>query len=132
MAWSTPKTWARTDIIAEPHTELNRIEGNCKYIYDLYIVWAGIPAQTHKTDWAQTSIPTTAQAKNIDDNIRNFAAAAGLAYTTRDWGSIVKADNLLLNEWEDTLAAMKPIADLAAASLDYCGTLYTGEDGDIY
>lgn len=131
MAWATPKSWASSDVITSPHEELNRIEGNNKYIKD-ELDWTRIGVQTHKTDWALADAPTTAQAQNIDDNIREIAQMYHLPYTIRNWSGIVRADWVCLNDWEGTLLSVKPIADLGEASLRFCGTMATGEDGDIY
>lgn len=132
MAWVSPKSWVSSDIIADPAAELNRIEGNTKYLYDLLAVFALIAAQTHKLDWVMTDYSTAAQAQNIDDNLREMAEMYGLPFTARDWTGVVVADYRLWNEWESLLAAVKPIADNAGNQLVYCGTFYSGETGGLY
>lgn len=132
MAWVAPKSWVSSDIIADPASELNRIEGNTEYLYDLLVTWALLDAQTHKTDWSIPTEITTALAKRIDDNLHALADAYGLAYTTRDWTGIVIADYRVWNEWEAVCAALYDWATNGGNQLIYCGTLYAGEDGGIY
>lgn len=132
MAWITPKSWVSSDTIADPAAELNRIEGNTKYLYDLLVTFALIAAQTHKTDWVMANEISTAQAKNIDDNLHAMADMYALPFTHRDWTGVVVADYRVWNEWENVLAAVKPIADSVGNQLIYCGTFYAGEDGGIY
>lgn len=132
MAWVAPKSWVSSDTIADPAAELNRIEGNTKYLYDLLAVFALIAAQTHKLDWVMTDYPTAAQSQNIDDNLRAMAEMYGLPFTARDWTGVVVADYRVWNEWESLLAAVKIIVDYLPGQFIYCGTLYAGEDGGIY
>lgn len=133
MAWVTPKSWVSTDIIADPAAELNRIEGNCKAVYDLLAMFSVMSAQTHKTDWSfPASEITTALEKNTDDNIAVFADLCGLTFTARDWAGVIFADYRLMNEWELTLALCYALVLSIMDSLRYCGTFSCGEDGDIY
>ena len=129
MAWTGNKSWSPSDVIESPADELNRIEGNQEYL-ESALDFTRISNQTHKTDWTMADYPTAAQAQNIDDNIRELATMYHLPFATRNWSSLVRADWQLWTDWERTQATAKTIADLAAPT--YCGTLSTGEDGDIY
>ena len=127
MAWGGVKSWVSSDTIAAPETELNRIEGNIKAIYDLLTPYTIVAAQTHKVDWAQTDYPTTAQAKNIDDNIKAFYDLYCLTFTGQDWTGIVFADWRQLNYWETKIQTMYTQALALEATIRLCGSFNCGE-----
>lgn len=125
--WVAPKSWVSSDIIADPAAELNRLEGNCKAIYDLLTPYTIIGAQTHKTDWAAATEITLASMQNIEDNIRAFYDMYALAFTASVWSGIVVADYQLLSYWETKLAAMYVQASALAATIRLCGSFNCGE-----
>lgn len=126
MAWATPKSWKASDTIADPAAELNRIGANGEYIYTGLSAFSNISAQTYKTDWDATDYITTAQAQNIDDNIRELARMYNHPFTYRDWAGAVRADWLCLNEWENTLLACYDEATTGSTYVQLCGEFNCG------
>lgn len=126
MAWTTPKTWRASDTLADPAGELNRIGLNGEYIYAGLAPFTNISAQTYKTDWTMADYITLAQAKSIDDNIRELAAMYNHPFTVRDWLSVVQADWRMWNDWENTLAACYDEATTGSTFVQLCGTFNCG------
>lgn len=109
-------------------SDLNRIEGNCKYLAEM-LHSCGYTAHISliKTDWTMADFPTLSQFTRIRDNITELMRAYAQAEDMPDMRSDDRTDYIDVNNMEFDLDRINHmIADMRAIYV-YSGEFYGGE-----
>lgn len=128
------KNWGPNDNYGPD--ELNRVEANTQYIAD-YLADAGyiVDLLPIKTDRTEQGYEFADSLTRVETNIDRLAAAFVFPpgyEAPRSWAALLRHDYRDANRLEHNLELIYNWAVLAVAAFRYCGTLYAGEDGDIY
>lgn len=131
----TPKTdWTTSDYYNA--VDVNRVEANTQHIAQLLESVGYTPVLSNVVvDWTIEGIPYLIGINRIESNIEALAEAfiTPLGWgTTKNWSVSNGFDCNDANRLERNLQLINDLLLKAIDNFRYCGTLATGEEGEIY
>lgn len=136
MPWIEPKTnWNDRDYYN--FDDLNRVEINSEYVATLLTEYRGEPVTiTVITNRDKIRIEFYDSLNRIEGNIQTLAdlffEPGGWIEPKTNWQSGQPFDWKDANRLERNLALLHDLLLKAFESYKYCGTFYSGEEGEIY
>ena len=128
------KSWVSTDILVEPYTEIDRIEGNISDVETVIAGWSPYITALGWTPGLRTIewVLVKTELQSFEDRLDLLATVLGLDYSFVTWVGLTPVDYQVLNKYENLTALLELIGTLAPDSFKYTGTFSCGEDGEIY
>lgn len=104
--------------------ELNRIEGNCQYIYENLVAYGYGISIVVKTNWVNTDFPHKADLDRIRSNIVKIRTAYYTLVGTPEMEFIEFLDWNDVNNMEQNLLNLKLLLERMIEGFRHCGGFY--------